>query len=70
MDFFLAFAYARRLYVATVALLHGAEVLGLRPGAEGAIRGRLDGLRDIYARWLDASGVSLAAVEEIVVGNR
>jgi aminoglycoside phosphotransferase (APT) family kinase protein len=66
LEFFLRLAYARRLYVMTMALMHGASVLGLRAGVESAIRDRLDGMRMMYAKWLDATGTSLPTVEQIL----
>lgn len=66
MDFFRAAACGRRLYVICMALMHGAEALGLRPGAEGVIRGQPGALEALYTQWMALSGCALPTVENLL----
>ena len=53
MPYFEALAAARRLLSVLIALEHGAEALGMRPGAEAVMTGYLGVIAKVYDRWLD-----------------
>jgi len=61
-EFFLAFAYFRRILTMIVALDKGAETLGMRPGAEIMIRRQAPRLRTLYDLWVAVSGVEIPHV--------
>jgi aminoglycoside phosphotransferase (APT) family kinase protein len=63
LDFFLAYACLRRLFSVTVSLDHGAEALGMRPGAEAMMRQHAAPLRRVLALFQEISGVALPDVE-------
>jgi aminoglycoside phosphotransferase (APT) family kinase protein len=64
MPFFEAFASARRVLSVLIAMEHGAEALGMRPGAETVMAQTLDPIRAVYAHWLALTGVGMPEVED------
>jgi aminoglycoside phosphotransferase (APT) family kinase protein len=63
LDYFLAYACLRRLFSVTVSLDHGAEALGMRPGAEGMMRKHAAPLRRVLALFQGITGVPLPEIE-------
>ncbi len=66
MDFFNAFACARRLASVLISLRSGAGALGMRPGAEQLMRQQIAPLGRVYARLQELTGIRLKEVEEVL----
>ncbi len=66
LDFFLALARWRRVWSMTAALRLGAAAVGMRPGAEEAIRRQLPLLAEHYGALRDATGLRMPAVEDLL----
>ena len=68
-DFFEVFACLRRLFSVTVSLTHGAHKLGLRRGAEVAMRRSMNQTAMIYRLLLDRCGLPIPEVEKVLAGG-
>lgn len=68
LNFFVAFACLRRLLIILVSLEHGAEVLGMRPGAENIIRKHKAHLEGLYAKWVELTQQRIPHVESVIAG--
>ncbi len=68
LAFFEAVAAARRLLSVLLSLDHGAEALGMRPGAETTMTGYLPMIANVYRRWLELTSVALPDAEEHLAG--
>jgi len=68
LDFFVAFACLRRLLTMLISLEHGAEVLGMRPGAEHIIRKHKAHLQGLYTKWLELTQQPIQHVETVIAG--
>jgi len=66
LDFFMAFACLRRLLTMLVSIEQGAEVLGMRPGAEKIIRQHKGHIEGVYKKWVQLTGQSIPHVEEVI----
>jgi aminoglycoside phosphotransferase (APT) family kinase protein len=58
-DFFLAFAYLRRILSITISLQHSPELLGMRAEAAEHMRLQYHRLHALHNQWLGLTGVSL-----------
>ncbi len=65
-DFFEVFACLRRLFSVTASLAHGADKLGMRPGAEATMRRAAGQMKAIYQLLLDRCGVTIPEVERML----
>ncbi len=65
-DFFEVFACLRRLFSVSVSLTHGADKLGMRPGAEANMRQAMGQMGRIYQLLLDRCGVAIPEVEAML----
>lgn len=63
LDFFVAAACLKRLVSVLVSLAHGAETLGMRPGADAIMTQQLDRIAQVYRRWLEITGLRLAEAD-------
>lgn len=63
LNFFEAAACAKRLVSVLISLRNGADSLGMRPGAEAIISGRLSRIAIVYRRWLQITQTPLPDVE-------
>ena len=68
LNFFMAFACLRRLLTMLISLEQGAEVLGMRPGAESIIRKHKAHLEGLYAKWLELTQQPIPHVESVIAG--
>jgi hypothetical protein len=66
MNFFLAAACAKRLLSVLVSMRHGADSLGMRPGAEAIMSSRLSRIALVYKQWLSLTATPLADMEELL----
>lgn len=64
MDFFLSFAYLRRLLSVVISIEHGAEALGMRPGAENLMRRQKESLINLYLQWVKTTGAEMPHIQE------
>ena len=62
-DFFLAFAYFRRVISMVISLQHGPELLGMRAEAAEQMHHQQNRLRAVYEQWVSVSGVRLSYIE-------
>ncbi|MGC9348451.1 MAG: phosphotransferase family protein [Anaerolineae bacterium] len=69
MVFFEVFACAKRLASVTISLAAGAEQLGMRPGAEEAMRRQIPALSRVYERLLALAGTPVPEVEAVLSGG-
>lgn len=67
LRFFEAAACAKRLVSVLISLRNGADSLGMRPGAEAIMRGRLARIAIVYRRWLTITQTPLPDVETMLV---
>ena len=68
LGYFEAAAAARRVLSVLISLAHGADALGMRPGAEQTMTAYLPMIANVYRRWLQLTGVGLAEAEERLAG--
>lgn len=68
LDFFVAFACLRRLLTMLISLEHGAETLGMRPGAESIIRKHKAHLEGLYAKWVELTQLPIPHVVSVIAG--
>ena len=48
---------------------HGADALGMRPGAEANMRGALPSIAQVYHRWLELTAVPLVEAEALLAAH-
>lgn len=65
-EFFLAFAIFRRILTMVISIDKGAEMLGMRPGAEEVIRKHKKALEKLYEKWVAMSKVRVEHVERVL----
>jgi hypothetical protein len=58
-------ACVKRLLSVVVSLSDGAEKLGMRPGAEAAMREQMGALHRVYDLLLERTGIRVAEVERL-----
>jgi aminoglycoside phosphotransferase (APT) family kinase protein len=68
MEFFDAYACARRLFSVAVSIQAGAGALGMRPGAEQIMKSQIEPLRCAAARLRALTGLSLVDVDKLCEG--
>ena len=66
MSFFEAAACAKRVLSVVISLVAGPDKLGMRPGAEEAMRGYLPVIGAMYRRWITLTGVALPESERLL----
>jgi aminoglycoside phosphotransferase (APT) family kinase protein len=66
MAFFEAAACAKRLVSILVSMWHGADALGMRPGAEAMMSRQLPRIAVVYRHWLAITALPLPDVEELL----
>ncbi len=66
MDAFVAAACAKRVLSVVISLLVGPDRVGMRPGAEAAMRQLLPDIAGMYRRWLTLTGVALPESERLL----
>lgn len=69
LNFFEAAACAKRLVSVLISLSNGADSLGMRPGAEAIMSGRLARIAIVYRRWLTITNTPLPDVEAMLKGH-
>ena len=62
--FFEAAASAKRLFSVLISMAHGAETLGMRPGAEEIMSDNLGPIAQVYQHWLALTSVPVEAAQE------
>lgn len=67
-EFFLGFALFRRILSMVISIDKGAEMLGMKPGAEEVIRKHKKGLEMLYSKWVSMSNVRVEHVERVIAG--
>lgn len=65
LDYFMAGAYAKRLYSLVVSLTHGPETLGMHPDATAEMRRHLAQTGPMYDEFRRITGLRLAGYEEL-----
>ena len=68
MDFFIAYACARRLFSVLISMKAGAGALGMRPGAENIMKGQREPLKRVAARLKKVTGFDLVDVDRLMGG--
>jgi hypothetical protein len=68
MDFFNAYACARRLFSVIISMKAGAGALGMRPGAEQIMKGQREPLKKVAARLKMVTGLVLVDIDQIMDG--
>jgi hypothetical protein len=66
MRFFEAAACLKRLVSVLVSMRHGADALGMRPGAETIMSSRLSRIARVYQQWLSLTATPLSDMEELL----
>ncbi len=69
MAFFDAAACAKRVLSVVISLAVGPDKVGMRPGAEEAMRSLLPAIAAVYRRWLTLTGVALPASERLLAAH-
>lgn len=65
LEFFDVAACCRRLFSVVLSISHGADKLGMRPGAEAAMKRHLRPLTRVYDLLLDRTGIQVPEVEAL-----
>jgi aminoglycoside phosphotransferase (APT) family kinase protein len=68
LAFFYALACWRRVWSVAIALLHGAGAVGMRPGAEDAIRQSLPAVATFYRALVEATAIPAPEIEGLLGG--
>jgi len=68
LEFFRAFACLRRLLTMLISIEHGADSLGMRPGAESIIRKHKVHMQEVYAMWVQLTKLPIPHVESVIAG--
>ncbi len=68
MDFFMAYACARRLFSVIVSIKAGAGALGMRPGAEQIMKAQREPLKKVAARLQAVTGINLVDIDQLMDG--
>lgn len=66
IDYFEVAACLKRLFAASVSLTHGAERVGMRPGAEEVLKQHALPLKRVYAILQRRTGITIPAVERLL----
>ena len=66
INFFEVVACIRRLFSVLVSFSHGAEKMGMRPGAETMMRQHSRALKGVYAILVDRTGITIPEVEKLL----
>lgn len=69
MAFFDATACAKRVLSVVISLAVGPDKVGMRPGAEEAMRSLLPAIATMYRRWLALTGVTLPESERLLAAH-
>jgi aminoglycoside phosphotransferase (APT) family kinase protein len=69
MEFFEAAACLKRLVSVLISLQQGPDSLGMRPGAESIMSGRLARFAVVYKRWLALTATPLSNFEELLAAH-
>ncbi len=67
IEFFEVVACTRRLVDITASLLNGATTMGMKPGAETAMRQKVKQIRAIYAQLQERTGCTVPEIEQLIV---
>ena len=66
LEYFRSLAWSRRLLSIMISVRHGAEQLGMRPGAENAMRRNPRHMESVYRSLLGVTGIRLPDVEALL----
>jgi aminoglycoside phosphotransferase (APT) family kinase protein len=66
LDIFRVLAWARRTLSIVISVRHGAETLGMRPGAENTMKKSAGHLERMYRALVQATGLRLPGVESLL----
>jgi hypothetical protein len=69
MEFFEAAACLKRLISVLISLQQGPDSLGMRPGAEAIMSGRLARFAVLYKHWLSLTATPLSDFEELLAAH-
>lgn len=66
IDIFEVAACLRRLFSISVSFSHGAEKMGMRPGAETMMKQHAVALKSVYAFMVDRTGITIPEIEKLL----
>ncbi len=66
IEYFDVLACLKRLFTISVSLAEGAAKLGMRPGAEAAMKQNVEHIKRVYALLLKSTGIQIPEIEALI----